>query len=118
VSVLTRSRRRTAHERIPLDPGADFEPGGVPIAQLVWRRRTRVAGRVRSIRVQPWGGVPTLECTLVDESGGLIVVFLGRRAVAGIGPGRRMVVEGMVGSRHGLLAMINPEYQLLAASAE
>lgn len=89
-------------------------PGVMPIAEATWRRRARVAGRVRSVRVQPWGGVPTLECRLYDESGGLVVVFLGRRAVAGIDPGRRMVVEGMVGAHHGFLAVLNPDYELLA----
>jgi RecJ-like exonuclease len=66
------------------------------------------------MRVQPWGGVPTVECTVVDESGGVIVVFLGRRAVPGIGLGRRMAVEGMVGERRGHLAILNPDYELLA----
>jgi hypothetical protein len=93
---------------------APSPPGVMPIAEASWRRRARVAGRVRSVRVQPWGGVPTLECTLYDESGGLVVVFLGRRSVAGIVPGRWMVVEGMVGSHHGLLAVLNPDYELLA----
>ncbi len=87
--------------------------GTIPIAEAVWRWRARVRGRVRSMRVQPWGGVPTVECTLVDETGGLIVVFLGRRAVRGIDLGRRMVVDGVVGERRGHLAMINPDYELL-----
>jgi len=87
----------------------------VPVAEVAWRHRSRVTGRVRSIRVQPWGGVPTLECTLVDDTGGLLVIFLGRRAIAGIVPGRHMIVEGMVGAHHGSLAMLNPDYQLLAA---
>ena len=87
--------------------------GTIPIAEAVWRRRARVGGRVRSMRVQPWGGVPTLECTLVDESGGLIAVFVGRRAVRGLELGRRMVVDGIVGDRRGHVAMLNPQYELL-----
>jgi hypothetical protein len=66
--------------------------------------------------VQPWAEVPTLECTLVDESGGITVVFLGRRRVPGIGLGRRLVVEGMAGAHHGKLAILNPDYELLDAS--
>jgi RecJ-like exonuclease len=87
--------------------------GTIPIAEVAWRHRARVSGRVHSMRVQPWGGVPTVECTIVDESGGVIVVFLGRRAVPGIGLGRRMAVEGMVGERRGHLAILNPDYELL-----
>ena len=66
------------------------------------------------MRVQPFSGTPALECTLVDGSGAINVVFLGRRAIAGVGPGTVMVVEGTVGRHRGLLAVINPEYELVA----
>ncbi len=92
---------------------APAPPATMPIAEVVWRRRARVSGRVRSMRVQPWRGVPTLECTLVDRSGGLTVVFLGRHAVPGVDLGRRLVVEGMVGEHHRRLAILNPRYELL-----
>ncbi len=65
------------------------------------------------MRVQPWADVPALECTLVDGSGGLTVVFLGRRKVGGVRPGTRLMVEGIVGDHHGKLAMLNPDYTLL-----
>jgi hypothetical protein len=90
--------------------------GTVPVSDVQWRERAKVAGRVRSLRIQPWSGVPTLECTLVDGSGGINVVFLGRREVPGIHPGTRMVVEGMVGGHGGRLAMLNPLYRLLAVA--
>ncbi len=67
------------------------------------------------MRVQPWADVPTLECTLVDETGGITVVFLGRRKIAGIHPGARIRVEGVAGSHHEKLAMLNPDYTLLEA---
>ncbi|MCU1460189.1 MAG: nucleic acid binding OB-fold tRNA/helicase-type [Acidimicrobiales bacterium] len=97
---------------------ADPSVGAIPIAEVQWRQRAKVAGRVRSIEVQPWAGVPTLKATLVDGTGGLSVVFLGRREVAGIGPGTRMVAEGMVGDHGGRLAMLNPDYVLLASAQE
>ncbi len=94
-------------------------PEGVtPIAEIVYRQRARVAGRVRAVRVQPWAGVATLECTLVDASGGLTLVFLGRKHVAGIAPGARIVAEGMVGDQGGHLAILNPEYRILAGADE
>jgi RecG-like helicase len=83
------------------------------IADVRWRTRARVVGRVRSVRVQPRAGVPTLECTLVDATGGIGVVFLGRRKVPGIHPGTTMAVEGMVGAYHDRLAILNPDYELL-----
>lgn len=89
-------------------------PGTVPIGDVRWRQHARVAGRVRSVRIQPWGGVPTLECTLVDGTGGVDVVFLGRREIAGIRPGSRLVAEGILGAHHGRLALLNPDYELRA----
>jgi amino acid transporter len=89
--------------------------GATAISQIQWRQAARVAGRVRTVRVQPMFGVPTLECTLVDASSeALLVVFLGRRSIAGVHTGTQMMVEGMVGKHRGRLAMINPSYELLA----
>jgi hypothetical protein len=86
----------------------------LPIEDVTWRSRARVAGRVRSLRIQPWAGVATLEATVVDDTGGITVVFLGRREVAGIHCGTRLVVEGMAGAHRGRLAILNPDYELLA----
>ncbi|MGH9165082.1 MAG: hypothetical protein ACRDZW_06160 [Acidimicrobiales bacterium] len=68
---------------------------------------------MRSVRVQPWADVAALECTLVDDTGGITVVFLGRRQIAGVHPGARMRVEGVAGSHHHKLAMLNPDYALI-----
>lgn len=83
-----------------------------PIAEAEYRTRVRVKGQVRSLRVRPWGEVPSLELVLVDGTGGITVVFLGRRHVAGIRPGSLLVVEGMVGAHHRRLAVLNPRYDL------
>jgi RecG-like helicase len=73
----------------------------------------RVEGRVRSVRVQPRAEVPTLECVLVDDTGALSVVFLGRRSIAGIDVGARLRVEGTAGESRGRLALLNPIYELI-----
>ncbi len=91
--------------------------GVSPIAQITPRRQAKVAGRVRSIQVQPWSGVPTLELSIIDTAGNtLTVVFLGRRQIAGVQPGARLSVEGMVGSRSGRPCMLNPIYEILAGA--
>jgi hypothetical protein len=88
--------------------------GCTPLDQVQFRQRLRVAGRVRSLRVQPWSGVASLEAELVDATGGrLAVVFMGRRQVAGIDVGAHLVVEGMVGEHGGRLAMLNPDYEIV-----
>jgi amino acid transporter len=98
-------------------PAQEAVPDGAqPIAEVAYRQRARVGGRVKSMRVQPWSGVATLEITLVDRTGAIDVVFLGRKQVAGIAPGARLVVEGMVGDHRGRLAILNPEYRILAGA--
>ena len=90
--------------------------GTTPIAALAYRQRMRFSGRVRSVRMQPLSGVPTLVCTMVDDTGSVNLVFLGRRAIPGVEPGTRISAEGMVGRHNGQLAVINPLYQLLTPS--
>jgi hypothetical protein len=84
------------------------------IGEARWRQRVRVHGQVRSMRVRPWGeGISTLEATLVDETGGITLVFLGRHHIAGIALGRRLEAEGMVGENRERLVILNPIYRLL-----
>ncbi len=59
--------------------------------------------------VQPWeGGIATLEATLVDGTGGITVIFMGRRKIAGVRLGAWMEVEGMVLESRGKLAITEP----------
>lgn len=106
------------HKTLSPDAEEALRLGATSIGALVWRQRARVLGRVRSVRVQPKAGVPSLECTVVDASGQLIVVFQGRRLVGGIEPGARLLVEGTVGQRGGRMAMINPAYTILSGVGE
>ncbi|MFC0081130.1 amino acid permease [Aciditerrimonas ferrireducens] len=94
--------------------GSPLAVGTVPIGSVTWRRRAKVAGRVSSVRVQPRAGVASVECVLTDDTGGILLVFQGRRRVPGIRPGTRLVAEGMVGQRDRRLAIVNPVYELVA----
>ncbi len=107
-------------ERLARDSGtaaAGSLPGTVAIGEVHWRQHARVAGRVRSVRVQPRAGISSLECTLVDSSGQLLLVFQGRRLVPGIEPGAQLLVEGIIGERGKRNAMINPAYTILSSPA-
>jgi hypothetical protein len=84
-----------------------------PIASVSPRQRVRVAGRVKSVRVQPRAGTSNLECVLSDGTGGLLLVFQGRPKIAGIEPGARLVAEGMVGAWGRRPAMLNPSFELV-----
>ncbi|MCU1391417.1 MAG: nucleic acid binding OB-fold tRNA/helicase-type [Ilumatobacteraceae bacterium] len=85
----------------------------VKIADVDIRQRAMVAGRVRAMRIQPWGGNPSLEVSLADETGSLTVVFFGRRAIGGVTLGSVMTITGTVGLHRGIVAILNPSYTLL-----
>ena len=88
--------------------------GTVPIGEVAWRTRVRVAGRIRSLRVQTAKGTANLECEITDDTGVLLLVFQGRPKIPGIEPGARLIVEGMVGSWQRRLAILNPDYELVS----
>jgi hypothetical protein len=87
-----------------------------PISEVAVRQRVKVAGRVKSVRVQPRAGTSNLECVLSDGTGGLLLVFQGRPRIAGIEPGARLVAEGMVGAWGRRPAMLNPSFELVAGA--
>jgi amino acid transporter len=88
------------------------------ISDVEVRHRVKVAGRVKSVRVQPRAGTSNLECVLSDGTGGLLLVFQGRPKIAGIEPGARLVAEGMVGIWGRRPAMLNPSFELVAGAPE
>jgi amino acid transporter len=85
----------------------------IAVRDVRWRNRATLEGRIRSVYVGPVSGSPALEAELYDETGGITLVFLGRRSIPGIEPGSKIRVEGMVGETEGYLAMTNPSYRLL-----
>ena len=80
------------------------------------RQEIKVAGEVSFVRIVPRpDGSPWLEATVTDGTGSLVVMWTGRRRIAGIQGGRRLVVEGR-GSPTGpggRLLIYNPRYELL-----
>jgi hypothetical protein len=77
-----------------------------------------IAGRLRSVTLRPVANAPAVEAELYDGSGRLTLLFLGRRRIAGITPGRRVVVTGRPIERDGERHMVNPRYTLLPTTAE
>jgi hypothetical protein len=53
-----------------------------------------------------------LRCELVDDTGGVTLIFYGRRSIAGIEPGVHLRAEGRIGTYKGHLAIANPLYSL------
>ena len=83
------------------------------IADAPDRVRVRLEGHLRTVTLRPRGGVPALEAELSDGTGSLIIVWLGRRRIVGVEPGRDLVVEGRIGVAHGARTIFNPRYELL-----
>ena len=76
------------------------------------RKRVKVSGVLRSVTFRPREGVPALEAELYDGSGSLALVWLGRREIAGIVPGRRLTADGMVCLIEGRRTIFTPRYEL------
>ena len=85
----------------------------VAIQNATHRQTAVVQGRIRSVEVSPISGSPALRCELVDDTGGVTLLFYGRRSIAGIEPGVQLRAEGRIGTYKGHLAIANPLYSLL-----
>jgi hypothetical protein len=86
--------------------------GLVPISEAPDRERVKVQGTLKTVTLRPRGGVPALEAELYDGSGSISLVWLGRRRIGGITPGRAIRVEGRIGVQDGQRMMYNPRYDL------
>ncbi len=85
------------------------------IADAPLRERVVVQGTLKTVTLRPRGGVPALEAKLYDGTGSINVIWLGRRRIGGIAPGRGLRVEGRIGQQDGESIMFNPRYSLRPA---
>ena len=82
------------------------------MSDITPRTLIRVGGVVRSVRLVPRAGAPSLEVRIFDGRSTTTAVFLGRRRIAGIAPGRHMSVEGVAGRSGARILLFNPIYTL------
>jgi hypothetical protein len=71
-----------------------------------------VLGRLRTVELSPRDGAATLEAELFDGTEGVTLVWLGRRRIAGIEPGRTVKAKGRMSVRNGRKVLYNPYYEL------
>ncbi|GAA3440711.1 OB-fold nucleic acid binding domain-containing protein [Planomonospora venezuelensis] len=90
--------------------------GATPIASCGGRRRFCVTGTLRTVTLRPRGGAPALEAELYDGSDVIDLIWLGRRRIIGIEPGRMVLAEGLVSVQDGRKVMFNPRYELRPAN--
>ena len=88
------------------------------MADLPAREQVVVAGTLRTVTLRPRAGVPALVAELYDGSGTISIVWLGRRQIAGIEPGRQLICLGRVSLDHDRPVIFNPRYELRPAGSE
>ncbi|MER5337297.1 OB-fold nucleic acid binding domain-containing protein [Micromonospora sp. NPDC002717] len=88
------------------------EHGGVPVGECLRGQVVSVAGRLRTVVYTPRTNLPTLEADLYDGSDVVTLVWLGRRHIAGIEPGRHLTARGRVAVRDDRKVIYNPYYEL------
>lgn len=85
-----------------------------PIADVEARKKSKVAGVVQNIRIDPRPGRDSIEATIIDGTGQMVVKWLGRHELCGVRLGVGLIVEGIVGCEtDGELVVLNPEYILV-----
>jgi hypothetical protein len=88
--------------------------GSTPACDVRRGELVTVTGRLRTVVYTPRTNLPTLEADLYDGSDLVRLVWLGRRHIAGIEPGRSITARGRVAFRDDRKVIFNPYYELEA----
>jgi hypothetical protein len=88
--------------------------GAMPAGECRRGQVVSVSGRLRTVAYTPRTNLPTLEADLWDGSDVVTLVFLGRRSIAGIEPGRQLTARGRIAIRDDRKVIYNPFYELEA----
>ena len=114
-------RFRCAFARLALDDDElvsrelreEVEQAGATVVSACHRGEpVCVAGTLRAVTLRPRAGVPTLEAEIYDGTGSVTLIWLGRRRIGGIDPGRSLVVRGRLTQHEGRATIYNAAYEL------
>ena len=86
--------------------------GCAPVSACRKGQVVTVTGRLKSVVYTPRETVPTLEAELFDGSGSVTLVWLGRRRIPGIEPGRSLTARGRFAAFDGRRVIYTPWYEL------
>ena len=92
---------------------AHTNTAATPIDQAPDREMVTLRGSLRTVSLRPRAGVPALEAELFDGTGTVTIIWLGRRRIAGIDPGRTISVQGRLGRLDDARVLYNPRYELI-----
>lgn len=91
---------------------AAAKSGCLPVHDVHRGQLVRVTGRLRTVVYTPRTNLPMLEADLYDGSDVVTLVWLGRRQIAGIEPGRALTARGRIAIRDDRKVIYNPYYEL------
>jgi hypothetical protein len=112
---LTAGRDELHAEELQAEIG---QTSAQPIGDCDDREVVDVTGVLRSVTLRPRGPSLTMEADLWDGTGNITLIWLGRRDIPGVKPGRHMVVRGRVARIKGERTIYNPIYELQPMSAD
>lgn len=95
----------------------DVHADVVPVAKAVAGELVRVRGTIGSILIEPRGAAPSLTASISDGTGVIEAIFMGRRDIPGIEPGRVVTIHGRVAQGEASLHIFNPWYQIEGSEA-
>src|SRR3954454_24919919 len=117
-SRLSRMLRRLTATEAELDAeelqSNAVQCGSMPASVCTRGQVVSVTGRLRTVVYTPRINLPTLEAELYDGSDLVTLVWLGRRHIAGIEPGRSVTARGRIAVRDDRKVIYNPYYELEA----
>lgn len=97
----------TTHEPAELASVANVVPGEI----------TRIRGTIGFIVVEPGDAAPALSASINDGTGTIEAIFMGRREIPGIEPGRVVTIQGRAAQGPEGLHIFNPWYQIEGPAA-
>lgn len=89
-------------------------PGTTAISDLEPRKHQKAAGVVQNIRIDPRPQSRSIEATIIDGTGQMVVRWLGRPQIPGINLGTGLIVSGVIGkTEEGEPLVLNPDHDVV-----
>lgn len=90
--------------------------GAQRAAECACGQEVTVFGRLRSVEFCSPDAEAQLKAELWDGTEGITLIFMGRRRIPGIEPGRTMRVRGRIAARDDRKVIYNPYYEICQAA--
>lgn len=98
-----------------LSSDVDASPEACAAGACRQGEKVALLGRLRSVDLRPTDSLQALTAELYDGTDAVQLIWVGRRSIRGVEPGRTLKARGRIAVRDGTKIMYNPEYELLPA---